>query len=230
MNQEITTILIDVGWPIIDESQVQPVWNARLKELIALTTGREFSDNDIAQAEADGINCYAPSVFTYIIWQAVKPDLASFYKIRKEFHAFYASRDFRLQQGVREVLEQLFGRFKLGLAANQPVAVYDYLEKAGVLKLFGSTQVSGEIGFAKPDIRMFLAVLDNLGSCPEESLMVGDRQDNDIVPAKLIGMKTVRLLAGPHKIQPVRYPLEAPDYTIRNITELLSLPIIRTRL
>lgn len=189
-------------------------------------TGILPSDAMLAEAETAGVNCYAPSLFTYMIWHLVNPDLEAFYAIRDKFHRFYSTREFRLQPGIREVLDRLAGRFKFGLAANQPVAIYDFLDGEGILKFFDSAQVSGEIGFTKPDIRMFLAVLRNLKAEPEESLMVGDRQDNDIVPAKLIGMKTVRLLAGPHRTQPVRYPTETPDYTIERITELPDLPVL----
>ncbi len=127
---------------------------------------------------------------------------------------------------MKEILEKLHGRFKLGIAANQQNTVLDYLEKEEILQYFDSREVSERIGFNKPDIRMFLKVLENLGSKPEESIMVGDRQDNDIVPAKLIGMKTVRLLVGFHKTQDIRYPKEDPDFTITKIEDLLRIPPI----
>ncbi len=223
---KITTILMDVGWPIIDESVITTVWYDQLKGLIKDKTGIVLTDSMLAEAETAGVNCYAPSLFSYIIWHVVRPDIKAFYDIQAEFHRFYSRREFRLQTGIREVLDRLAGRFRLGLAANQPVEVYDFLKGERILDYFDSTQVSGEIGFSKPDIRMFLAVLQNLGAKPEEALMVGDRQDNDIVPAKLIGMTAVRLLVGPHRIQPVRYPPEAPDYTIDRIGELPDLPML----
>jgi len=225
----ISTILFDVGWPIIDESAVTEVWYEHLKRLTAEKTGITVTDPMLADAEAAGVACYAPSLLNYIIWHLVRPDLKSFYVIRSEFYRSYSTREFRLQPGIKEILERLSGRFKLGLAANQQVEVYEYLEREGILGYFDSTQVSAEIGFSKPDVRMFLAVLQNLGVVPEEAVMVGDRQDNDIVPAKLIGMKTVRLLVGPHRAQSVRYPVEAPDYTIDTISELPDLPLLGRR-
>jgi GrpB-like predicted nucleotidyltransferase (UPF0157 family) len=51
--------------------------------------------------------------------------------------------------------------------------------------------MSDEIGVAKPDARFFAAVLDRLGRRPDEVLYVGDRLDNDILPARHIGMFTV---------------------------------------
>ena len=227
---EITTILFDIGWPIIDETRIHTAWNIRLKELVIQKAGKDLTDGFIKEAESEAVRCYAPSLFSYVIWQAVSPREDLFREIRREFDSFYSSREYLTQEGVDEVLSTLTTRFKLGLAANQPVEVYDYLKNEGILKYFDSTQVSGEIGYSKPDIRMFTTVLENLKSRPDESLMVGDRQDNDIVPARLLGMKTVRLLVGPHKDQIIRYPAEKPDYEITHIKELLELPVIKRRL
>jgi HAD superfamily hydrolase (TIGR01549 family) len=228
--EKITTILIDVGWPIVDETEVQVFWYDNIKRLVEKSTGRIVTDADITKLENNAITCYAPSVFSYILWQLVKPDRELFYKIRQSFYSASYVQYYRIQPGVKELLQKLHGRFKLGIAANQPEQAYEFLEKEGILQYFDSAQVSDEIGFAKPDLRMFQKVLDNLGSKPEESLMVGDRPDNDIVPAKALGMKTVRLLAGMHKIQQIRTPIEEPDYTIDKITDLLDIPLISNNL
>ncbi len=228
--EKLTTILIDVGWPIVDEGEVQVFWNNRIKQLVEEKTGRKVTDSDITKLENDAIVCYAPSMFSYVIWQLVKPDRKLFYDIRKRFYDTSYVKYYRIQPGVKDVLKKLHGKFKLGIAANQPERAYEFLEKEGVLQYFDSTQVSDEIGFSKPDVRIFQKILDNLGSKPEESLMVGDRPDNDIVPAKLLGMKTVRLLVGPHKNQQIRYPLEEPDFTIEKMSDLLDITLISNNL
>ncbi len=228
--EKLTTILFDVGWPIIDETEVQKFWNDLLKRLIKEKAGRTVTDAELSKYENEAIICYAPSIFSYVIWQLVKPDRKIFYDIRKSFYGTSFVEYYRIRPGVIEVLKKLHGKFKLGIAANQPETVYEFLEKEGILHFFNSTQVSDEIGFSKPDIRMFLKVLENLGSKPQESLMVGDRPDNDIVPARLIGMKTVRLLVGPHKNQQIRYPLEEPDYSIKKLSDLLDISLIANKL
>jgi HAD superfamily hydrolase (TIGR01549 family) len=191
---------------------------------------KDITDREINSFEEDAVRCYAPSMFSYVIWQLVRPDKKRFYALRAEFDGFDFYRYYRIQPGVIDVLARLHGKFGLGFAANQPEAVYRFLEEKEVVRFFQSRQVSAEIGFAKPDIRMFLKVLENLGARPDEAIMVGDRQDNDIVPAKMIGMKTVRLMVGPHKNQPVRYPKEEPDFTIDTVAELLDIPLISNRL
>jgi ribonucleotide monophosphatase NagD (HAD superfamily) len=50
--------------------------------------------------------------------------------------------------------------------------------------------------------------------------MVGDRIDKDIIPAKMVGMKTIRVKTGIHKNQKPRIPEEIPDLTVNEIEEI----------
>ena len=50
---------------------------------------------------------------------------------------------------------------------------------------------SAEEGVSKPDRRIFEIALERSGCKPENAVMIGDRIDNDIVPAKQLGMKTI---------------------------------------
>jgi ribonucleotide monophosphatase NagD (HAD superfamily) len=53
--------------------------------------------------------------------------------------------------------------------------------------------------------------------------MVGDRIDKDIIPAKMIGMKTIRIKSGIHKNQEPRTPDEMPDLSINELNEIKIL-------
>ncbi len=93
--------------------------------------------------------------------------------------------------GIEEVLKQLAGSFRLGVAANQPRQARDALERLGLLSYFDVVVISGEVGLAKPDSRFFEYLLNEAGCEPQEAVYVGDRVDNDIAPAKSLGMKTI---------------------------------------
>ena len=80
--------------------------------------------------------------------------------------------------------------------------------------------MSGSMPYSKPDIRFFLYIAAWLEVRAEECLMIGDRQDNDIVPAKRLGMKAIRFRTGTHKDQKVRMPLELPDLEVTSLKEL----------
>ncbi|MEW5923180.1 MAG: HAD family hydrolase [Candidatus Zixiibacteriota bacterium] len=227
---KINTILFDIGWPIIDETEAHRAWNEHLRRRIYAIKGKSVSEAAIKKYEAKAVECYAPSLFSYVIWQLVKPNEDAFYLLRSEFDNFRPFEHYRIQPGIIDVLSKLHGKFKLGFAANQPKVVQDYLNEMGILKFFDSREVSDDIGYSKPDMRMFLKILENLDSKPEETAMIGDRQDNDIVPAKMIGMTAIRINVGPHRDQKIRVPREKPDYIINRMVDLLEIPFIAERL
>jgi putative hydrolase of the HAD superfamily len=92
-----------------------------------------------------------------------------------------------------------------------------WLEQYGLAKFFESQLVSQTIGFYKPDIRLFLRVCEDLSVAPDECIMVGDRIDCDIAPAKTLGMRTVRLRTGRHIAQEPRTWLERPDADVHDV-------------
>jgi len=58
-------------------------------------------------------------------------------------------------------------------------------------KYFDEVIFSGQIGLAKPNPRIFRLVLDHFDVNGEECVMVGDNLEVDIIPAKLLGFKTI---------------------------------------
>jgi FMN phosphatase YigB (HAD superfamily) len=50
--------------------------------------------------------------------------------------------------------------------------------------------------------------------------MVGDRIDNDIVPAKTLGIIAIRLISGRHANQQARSGYERPDADVHDVEEL----------
>ena len=58
---------------------------------------------------------------------------------------------------------------------------------------------------------------------PDSAVMIGDRLDNDIVPAKRAGMKTVWVKQGLGGLASVVHEKEKADYEVKNLSELLAL-------
>jgi len=75
-------------------------------------------------------------------------------------------------------------------------------------------------GFSKPDPRAFQAAAASLGVTPPDCIMVGDRIDNDIAPAKALGMAAILFRSGRHRKQRPRGAAEAPDAVIADLPEL----------
>lgn len=51
--------------------------------------------------------------------------------------------------------------------------------------------------FCKPDPRYYQEILDKIGATPERSWMVGDDVENDILPARSLGLKTWWITSNP---------------------------------
>ena len=125
----------------------------------------------------------------------------------------------RIYPGVSDLLECLGGKYSLGIIANQALGVEERLRDFRILEHFDLVLASAEVGLSKPDPRIFQLALDRAGCQAEQSVMAGDRLDNDIVPAKALGMKTVWVRQGDWKYASPRSPEETPDFVVEDWKE-----------
>lgn len=120
-------------------------------------------------------------------------------------------------------LEELSQKYKIGVIANQSPGSEARLNKLGILKYINLVIASAEEGVSKPDRKIFDIALSRAGCKPENAVMIGDRLDNDITPAKKLGMMTVRVKQGYAKYWKVNCQDEQADYEVDNLTEILEL-------
>jgi len=102
----------------------------------------------------------------------------------------------RVYSGTKPLLEQLRVRYRLGIIANQGPGAEQRLRGWGLAQYFDVIVSSAEAGFSKPDPRIFTIALERANCLPQNATMVGDRLDNDIAPAKRLGMKTIWVRQG----------------------------------
>ena len=124
---------------------------------------------------------------------------------------------------AEECLRELRKHYKIGIIANQTPGSRERLEKMGLLKYIDIVVASAEEGVAKPDLRIFQIALERAVCKPEEAVMVGDRIDNDIIPAKKLGMKTVWIKQGFGKYYKPNSAENKPDWTINTLNEATDL-------
>ncbi|MHB8567520.1 MAG: HAD family hydrolase [Nitrososphaerales archaeon] len=126
---------------------------------------------------------------------------------------------FRPYPEVKDVLEYLSRRCDLGIIANQHRNVRTHLEKTWNLsRYFKFMILSEEVGFKKPDREIFLLALDRARVDPTEAWMIGDRLDADVAPAKLLGMRTIRVLHDSEvSIIPSESDDEIPDFQFKDL-------------
>ena len=123
--------------------------------------------------------------------------------------------------GAEDMLESLFGKFKLYLATNGIAAVQaGRVASAGIGKYFKERFVSEEVGYNKPSIAYFEACFARIeGFCREEAVIVGDSLTSDIKGGLDAGIKTVwfnpKGLSHPENI--------CPDVEISDLGALASV-------
>jgi putative hydrolase of the HAD superfamily len=121
----------------------------------------------------------------------------------------------------RGLLRRLRGRgLKLAIVANQVETARERLARAGIGGLFDYQGLSVLTGLRKPDPRAFRVAAEALDVSPGACIVVGDRIDNDIVPAKALGMAAIQLRSGRHRRQQPRSPAETPDAVVTDVLEL----------
>lgn len=113
--------------------------------------------------------------------------------------------------------------YRLGIIANQEPGLPERLARRGMGGLFAVIVTSADFGAKKPETALFEAALRQAGCLPAEAAMVGDRLDNDIAPAKRLGMRTVRILQGYGALSRPRNGWEEPEETVRTLAELPGL-------
>jgi HAD superfamily hydrolase (TIGR01662 family) len=83
----------------------------------------------------------------------------------------------------------------VGIAGNQTSRAGEILRKMDLPADMIAT--SDDWGVSKPDPGFFRALADMAPCAPGDLVYVGDRIDNDLMPAKAVGMRTVFIRRGP---------------------------------
>ncbi len=126
----------------------------------------------------------------------------------------------KLFDEVQYILPLLSKDYRLGIISNNSSGSIGLLSKANLLHYFSTICLSQDIGFKKPDYRIFNKAID-VSSIPYENcIMVGDRLDIDILPANELGLKTIRTLNSAYKIQKPINKKEEPLFTVNTLNEL----------
>ncbi|WP_336135957.1 HAD family hydrolase [Natronomonas amylolytica] len=123
----------------------------------------------------------------------------------------------RAEDGAVETIEALHdaGIQQAIVSDIDTAEAHDMLDSFDVYDCFDHVTTSEEIGYKKPDARMFEDALAGTDADPDRTVMVGDRHRNDIAGAAGVGLGTVG------------YGDEAwgpeTDHEIRDLRELLDI-------
>ncbi len=198
-------LFFDMGSTLVDEREV---YDHRLRDMIA---GTELTFDEVDAKRA---------AFALLGFDGNAKVISYFGLIKTPWH----TEDERLYAGAAEVLCCLKARgYRLGILANQGPGASERLDMWGIGDLFEVVVSSSEVGIAKPDSKIFETALFMAGCEAKEAAMIGDRLDNDILPAKSLGMYTVWVKSGSAALQPRHLGEGIADKIIDSLEELKAL-------
>jgi HAD superfamily hydrolase (TIGR01662 family) len=129
-----------------------------------------------------------------------------------EHHHFF------LYDDVRATLEELADRrFRIGIISNSHRCLESFRTHFDLGRLISVAVSSADLGYMKPHPAIFRTALEQMGSPPDESVMVGDSLLHDVEGARRVGMHGVWLARGGHVQASTGVP------TIKTLRELPAL-------
>ncbi|WP_270170726.1 HAD family hydrolase [Paenibacillus sp. SYP-B4298] len=220
----ITWIFFDLGDTLLDES-------AAAKDIIG-----QYVRNANRLGYSVSYEQMCERLSYYFEQQAeipIKPVLEDLITSREHWHAIREGVAYKKQleqpfPGVSSLLQRLSERYCLGVIANQSEGTQQRLDGYGLSAYFQVIGSSAELGMTKPDSRFFEWAFRESGCRPDQAVMIGDRIDNDIIPARQLGMHAIWVRQGFAKVQQPPSGRLAPDYTVDHILEIERLLLPHT--
>jgi putative hydrolase of the HAD superfamily len=152
----------------------------RMKYFISNLAHKDFNSFEVLQAVGarQGV-ALSPTQWEEFAWLWYEP----------------LSRCAEVEPDLKETLATLRGRgLKLGIVSNTFVnraSLEKHLHDLGLLEFFPVQLYSYEYHFRKPSAKLLQIAADKIGEVHQSIVFVGDRIDNDVLPALASGMHAV---------------------------------------
>ena len=217
----LKNIFLDAGEVILNEENFEN-YMANIITKVIQNYCKNYSLENYWNDASDAVYRFVPRTYEYILYKNIV-NIDKFKKakqIKKNEEQKILNNDFKLMEEIKGFVEQFSRNYKIGILGQYGLKFWNFLEERNILQYFTFTEIQDDYKITKPDPRYFEAILNKCNCKAKECIMVGDRIDKDIIPAKMIGMKTIRIKTGLHKNQEPRIPEEIPDLTVNKIEDI----------
>jgi HAD superfamily hydrolase (TIGR01549 family) len=203
-------VCLDVGETLIDETRIWSAWADSLH--IPRLTFMAALGATIARGGEHG-EVFGVFGIGRADWRALWPEVEERYGGFQEHDLYPDAR--------RALAELAAAGYRVSILANQPASRSAELRALGIAPEV--LAMSDEMGVAKPAAAFFARALELMGSPPAaEVAYVGDRMDNDVLPALDAGMRAVWLRRGPWGVIQQPPPGSEPALTVASLDELVA--------
>ncbi len=109
------------------------------------------------------------------------------------------------------------------ITAGRAVPQAEKLLRTGLYGFFDPEAIfiSEQVGFSKPDVKLYRRACEEMGVKPREAMYVGDRRAHDIDPANRLGFTTVLVRRGEKYMR--ERGRSRPDHEVKDLQQLLIL-------
>jgi putative hydrolase of the HAD superfamily len=211
----IAFVFVDIGGVLYDDRVYADAWKRALRE-----AGAEFSDDAFEAEYAAARAAQNASFRSRLATRFVGPD-ADLPRLEVLAARHWQYPPGALFDDVVPCLDALRAAgYRLGVIANQPSQVRTAMARDGLVPYFEVWGVSEDLGVQKPDPQLFVRSVATARVEPSAAVMVGDRLDYDVRPAKAAGMRTIWVLRGEAPDEPTPDQLAEPDAVVPDLTEV----------
>ena len=217
----ITTVLLDAGGVLLDESEHEEVRaEIAVEALRSIVPGYSIDAyrSDIEEA----VRVFCPSAYQYVFWKHLKDARSLFDRLYTSYSDEWQRRKppLKLAVGAKAEVRAISRKFEVGIAGQYGGELLKLLEERSLLDCFTYRFTQDDFSITKPDPRYYEQIVQACGIHPQQCIMVGDRIDKDVIPAKQLGMKTILIRVGLHRNQQPRIPFEVPDAELGGLSGL----------
>jgi HAD superfamily hydrolase (TIGR01549 family) len=209
----IEMVFLDIGGVLYDDTVYARAWHRALRDAGARFTDAEF-DEEYTRARTEQSGSFRRRLVARFLPEG---DLRELETLAGRYWHYPPSA---LYDDVVACLEELKVGYRLGVIANQPGEVRTAMRRDGLERFFEVWGVSDDLGVGKPDPALFELAVKAAGVAPGAGVMVGDRLDYDIRPAKRVGLKAIWMLRGEAPDDPTPEQLAETDGAIKTLGEL----------
>jgi HAD superfamily hydrolase (TIGR01549 family) len=216
-----SSVLLDAGGVLLDESEYEKQ-TCQIIVNVLKKRNPEYTEQDYINDLNESIKVYSPHNRQYIIWKYCEDNQKKFEEYWSDFKLQWKRIEppLKMMAGIIEEIKELKEKYKIILAGQYGKSIIELLKSAGISSLFENKLTQDDFRITKPDPRYLEQICLKSNVDPNKCIMIGDRIDKDIIPAKQNMMGTVLMKTGVYKNQKPRTNDEIPDLIVNEIQGL----------
>lgn len=218
-----STVLLDAGGVILDESEHEAV-RAEITAQVLSAVVPGYTVDAYYEDIENAVRSFCSRAYHYVFWKHCGNDVPLFDRLLAQYNQSWREQmpPLKLSDGIEDEISQIARRFDVAIAGQYGAEVLNLLEENSILDCFAHRFTQDDFAITKPDPRYLEQIAKACGVDPRQCIMVGDRIDKDVIPAKQLGMKTILIRTGLHRDQQPRIPSEIPDAELPGVRGLAA--------